>query len=464
MGEENDDPNRVIILGAGLAGLTAAYNLKKSQVPFLLVEGNSRVGGRAYSINDFNSASQVAELGGEWILPGQDAIIQLAKELKIDLVERTWSSQDFALVRDGRVSDHKKLVAEFRTLNKGLQQTRNEIFGRGALFLTAFNADEIPKAHALDQQTAEEYLKSLKISSEIRSIYSQSLEVHYGVSPQQLSALSVFSLIQRSSAHFPGVEKSYRLSGGTSSLVQALLDRVMGVIPRRFLQTNSSLIEVDVHDDLYELKFQTPTGVKIITSKSVVCTLPISILRQVRGFYKLSFPDPVMKALQNLQYGSTAKGAISFGDRPWKKNLNLTRWWSANSGMTFTESEPRMDRPALTPMAVLSFQVGSEAGAAAGLHTLDSAMKELSGMKMDSFVKESGQIFNWRKSHWSQGSGSFWGPGAASQSAGVLSDSGKPWIFAGEHTSTLSQGTMNGAIESAQLATHKILQNRAKTT
>lgn len=458
IGNEGDDPSRVLILGGGLAGLTTAHLLKKSQVPFLLLEGSGRVGGRTYSLNDFNSFSQVAELGGEWIHPTHESLLRLCKELNLEVVERNWGPLDFAVLREGKLSDRKKLSLELRNLLKDFHQKRLDIFGRGALCLTAFNAQDLPLARALDQKTAAEYISSLRLSSDLSLILNQSLETHFGASTKKLSALTLFSLTSGvMTPHFPGVEKALRLSAGASMLSEALYDRVSGVIPGRYVRLQNSLIEVDNSAGGFELKFQTPEGVKTLFARHVVCTLPLSVLRIIKGFSKLSFPDPVVKALGALQYGGVTKGALSFSDRPWKKTHELTRWWSADANMLFTESEPRPDRALPKSKSVLSFLSGGEAGAMGGLQSIDAANKDLAQLKWSQVSGEPNHVYNWAQSKWSLGSSSYWLPGEAAASAGVLGDSGSAWVFAGEHTSVLGQGTMNGAIESAQTAVRQTL-------
>ncbi len=61
------DLQPVCIVGAGLAGLTAAYRLKQAGVPVRLLEAQNRVGGRVLTLNGFFPDRQTAELGGEFI-------------------------------------------------------------------------------------------------------------------------------------------------------------------------------------------------------------------------------------------------------------------------------------------------------------------------------------------------------------------------------------------------------------
>ena len=57
----------VAILGAGIAGLTAAYRLQKAGVPCEIFEASDRTGGRMFTRYDFNKDGMFCELGGELV-------------------------------------------------------------------------------------------------------------------------------------------------------------------------------------------------------------------------------------------------------------------------------------------------------------------------------------------------------------------------------------------------------------
>jgi len=71
----------VVVVGAGLAGLTAAARLREAGQEVLVVEARDRVGGR--TLNHELGGGQVVEVGGQWIGPGQDRIAGLATELGV---------------------------------------------------------------------------------------------------------------------------------------------------------------------------------------------------------------------------------------------------------------------------------------------------------------------------------------------------------------------------------------------
>src|SRR5215218_2767232 len=76
---------KVVVVGAGLAGLAAAHRLKQAGVIADVYEASSRLGGRCWSARGVFADGQVAEHGGELIDTGHLEIRQLCKELRLPL-------------------------------------------------------------------------------------------------------------------------------------------------------------------------------------------------------------------------------------------------------------------------------------------------------------------------------------------------------------------------------------------
>jgi monoamine oxidase len=88
----------VVIVGAGLAGLSAARRLAAAGVEPLVLEARNRVGGRTLT-SHFADGTFVDD-GGQWISPGQDCVVALAAELGVALVP-SWSEGAMVHWRDG---------------------------------------------------------------------------------------------------------------------------------------------------------------------------------------------------------------------------------------------------------------------------------------------------------------------------------------------------------------------------
>ena len=72
---------RVAILGAGIAGMTAAYRLAQAGYRCTILEARSRPGGRVWTIREGFHGRQHAEAGADLIESGQQAVLDLAREL-----------------------------------------------------------------------------------------------------------------------------------------------------------------------------------------------------------------------------------------------------------------------------------------------------------------------------------------------------------------------------------------------
>ena len=79
------DSTRIVVVGAGLAGLSCAYRLKQAGYTAQVYEGSDRIGGRCWSDRTSFANGQVVEHGGELIDQGHTAIRQLASELGLKL-------------------------------------------------------------------------------------------------------------------------------------------------------------------------------------------------------------------------------------------------------------------------------------------------------------------------------------------------------------------------------------------
>src|SRR6185436_6812493 len=92
---------RVIVAGAGLAGLTAAYELGRRGAHVLVFEARDRLGGRLWTMRDHDAETHV-EAGGEFIDGEQTEIRALAASLRVGLVRVLRRGLGVALNVDGK--------------------------------------------------------------------------------------------------------------------------------------------------------------------------------------------------------------------------------------------------------------------------------------------------------------------------------------------------------------------------
>ncbi|MBT6119517.1 MAG: FAD-dependent oxidoreductase [Rhodospirillaceae bacterium] len=130
----------VLVVGAGIAGLTAAWRLTQAGRSVVVLEANDRVGGRLYG---FDVAERAVQLGGRWTGPGQDRVKGLAAELGIAVLANTVFS-DLGKERGDGPSD--KMRAAVRKL---------DALARTVPLESPWTA---PDAEALDSQTLASWL------------------------------------------------------------------------------------------------------------------------------------------------------------------------------------------------------------------------------------------------------------------------------------------------------------------
>jgi monoamine oxidase len=77
----------VIIIGGGLAGLYAAYRLEQQHIPYILLEANSRFGGRILGAKNKLHSGHYFDLGPTWVFPHHQKTLGLLKQLGISFFE-----------------------------------------------------------------------------------------------------------------------------------------------------------------------------------------------------------------------------------------------------------------------------------------------------------------------------------------------------------------------------------------
>src|SRR5918998_4694397 len=226
----------VVVVGAGMAGLSAARDLLASNVSALVLEARNRVGGRLLNHTLENGA--VVELGGQWVGPTQDRVLALAEELGLRLFPSYAEGEHF-LTMDGSV---KRYVGEDFALPEDASADVEEAWERLHQM-----ADEVPleepwsaeKADTWDAQTLDSWLIA-NTKTEIGLGYWRTMvPALFSAEASEMSLLHFLfycrsgGTLDRLVATHGGAQES-RLEGGSQQLAvrlaQRLTDRLDGTV------------------------------------------------------------------------------------------------------------------------------------------------------------------------------------------------------------------------------------------
>jgi len=180
----------IAIIGAGIAGLNAAYQLKKAGHSATVYEARSRIGGRMLSANLSNGL--IVDLGAELINTDHADMLALVKEFGIDLFNRVGDVANLPFPREAYyfngVSDSESNLAD------DLRMIAAQITADAALL----DQDWDTYAPQFDRLSVADYLASHadKVNKPyIFELLSNAIHTEYGVEPDESSALQLILVL-----------------------------------------------------------------------------------------------------------------------------------------------------------------------------------------------------------------------------------------------------------------------------
>jgi monoamine oxidase len=433
---------RVIVVGAGMAGLVAARLLHDSGFVVTLLEARDRLGGRTWTDDSLGAP---LDLGGSWIhgVDGNPLTLWCAK-LGVPLVE----SQGDRLLIDERATAPTR---------EG--QRKRAVLGRAA-FKTAIEwASWKSKAMARSfgprsisvKQAVDPLLKATWLPEVDKLVIATFVEMSEGVQGAPYEAISV-------EEWFPleGLERNAQPKGG----FLPLLDDAACRLSIRTLSPVERLVwsEAGVRANL--------KGGETVEADRAVIAVPIGLLRAGLPAFDPPLPEDQRLAVGRLGYGAGVLGKIylRFPRRFWQER---PKWFgrlpeSPQRRGTFNTWVSHVDETGLP--ILLSFSNGATAArldrSAGDTEVKDVAMASLRKMFGADIPEPEAMLFpRWLSDPWSRGGYSYPGVGSAPQDRPAHARPlARRVFFAGEATEPVEYGTVHAALWSGEQAAEAIFR------
>ncbi|MEO6712311.1 MAG: NAD(P)/FAD-dependent oxidoreductase [Mycobacteriales bacterium] len=449
---------QITVVGGGLAGLSAAYQLKRAGFVAQVYEASTRVGGRCwtYAPGEF-AGGQISEHGGELIDQNHTELRHLVQELGFDL-DNLVAAEPSGTEMLGHFFGQPYTYAEATAdLKKIWQQIHRDV--SAASYPTLYN-NYTQRGWELDHTSLYDYLE-MYVPRGHRSPLGQLLDVayniEYGAETREQSSLNMLYLLAYSGQGqmriFGPSNEKYHVRGGNDQVTTGLAGKLAGQI------TTGVALTAIARNRTGSYLLTWSNGTTTVADR-VVLALPFSLLRKV-DYSKAGFNPIKRKAIAHSSMGANAKLHLQFDERVWyDHDCNGETYSDRGYQSSWEVSRAQPDRRGL----LVNYSGGDYAktfSPANGSPTERATefLRQIEPVLPGITASWTGLAYidDWSSNPWSLGSYSYWKVGAYTGFSGAEREASGACHFAGEHTSIDFQGYLNGAVESGYRAAAEIL-------
>jgi monoamine oxidase len=452
---------RIVIVGAGLAGLTCADALRQAGYSVAVHEANpTRVGGRCWSDRSSWANGQVSEHGGELIDQGHAGVRQLAQSLGLPL-DNLLAAEQNGTEPSYYFDAAAYPVAQATTDLKGIwQQVHSDV--SAASYPTLYNLSTA-RGRELDAMSITTWISRYVpggASSKLGQLLDTAYNIEYGAECSQQSSLNMLYLLgysgQGNLRIFGPSNEKYHVRGGNDQLASGLAARLDGQIT---MGSQLVALKSGTAAGTWTLSFRQGSATRDVTADHVVLALPFAILRSSVDLKRAGFPPRKMTAINEMGMGTNSKLHLQFGARHWN-SLGSNGETYADTGYQNTWEVTR-GQPGAT--GILVDYTGGTIGNSFGSGTPSSRAQQFLGQiepvlpGISSRWNGRATVDYWAANPLTKGSYSYWKVGQYTKFAGAEGEQVGSCHFAGEHTSIDNQGYLEGAVETGGRAADEIL-------
>jgi monoamine oxidase len=439
----------VVVVGAGLAGLSAARALRRAGREVVVLEARERVGGRV--LNEPIGDGKIVELGAQWVGPTQDRVLALIDELGLETFP-THGEGANVFERRGKVRRYRGTIPRLNPI--ALAETGavlgrvNRLAGRvdpAAPWLAGSAAD-------WDAETFETWIRRRVRTGAARDLMRLAVNAVWAAEPRDLSLLHMLFYVSSAGSieallDTEGGAQQDRVVGGTQLIATRIADElgdalVLGA-PVRAIVHGDSGVGVGAGD------------VSASARRAIVAVAP-----PLAG--RIAYDPPLPAARDGLSarmaMGTVVK-CMAIYERPWWREDGLSGQATSTDGpvsVVFDNSPPDG-----VPGVLLAFFEGRAAREASALpederrRIVGECLARLFGPEArepQSYVDKA-----WANEEWTRGCyGAFMPPGTWTDHGPALREPIGALHWAGTETATAWSGYLDGAVRSGEEAARAV--------
>lgn len=456
----------IIILGAGLAGMAAAYELRKLGYQCTLLEARNRTGGRCWTVRkgssdaELHNGTQSAGFdAGLYFNAGPSRIphhhqltLHYCKELGvgIEVYNNINENSYYYAEGKGRLSNKKIRVREVHNDVRGyMSEMLAKAISQSQLDVALSKEDAAKIVEYLRAEGGLDIDKLYKASARRGYIKSPGSKAGEIANPHTLADIIHSGLLDPD--FYNVAEYTYELQmsmfqavGGMDKIATALEKKLTGII-----KLGAKVESVRNMDKGVEVVYQSPKGKQSITGNICICTLPLPVLSNLQH----NFSSDISRAIDYVTYNKTGKIGLQFKRRFWEEDEAIY------GGITHTNND-------ITQIFYPSNDYHAKKGVLIGYYNFNDKAErtgKLSYAEREKLALEKGALIHpqyrtefessysvsWHLLPYNLGGWAVYTNDTREKLFKALQKPDKQVYFAGEHTTYLNSW-MAGAFESAR--------------